>query len=877
MRPAPLFPLAAGLIVGIVLDRSEPTHRDVYLATFAAVCALTAVPSMRRLLAPIMLFIASISAGGMLHLSTVRTIPPSSVERYTGHSKRIVRISGRIASLPRVLESRDNPFSRWTYGGERTALLLAVESIEGVAGDIPASGLIRVTVHEAVLDLREGERVEVFGWLFRLTPPRNPGSFDWASYNRRKGIVARLTCNIQENIRRLGPDAAQPLAGTLVRRFRACVRGMLTDDLAGGTDEEASLLEAMLLGHRSGLDRRLNEVFIRSGTIHFLAVSGVHVAIVMLLARLACRPFTRRPRTRTWVMLLAVILYAVLAEPRPPILRASIISVVFCIACLLGRQRACLNWISASAIILVVADPRMVFDVGFQLSYAAVFGVSYLTPALVGTASELRDQWRGLFRKELLSIPDLDLDDTQPGSDSVALRMARWLKRFVGRYVSGAIVVSLGAWLAALPIIAAYFQRIQPWAALNSLLVFPLVAGVMGLGFAKLLLGGLFPSLGPYLAVPLGIADSLLIRVVELLASLPGVSLGVQTPPIWLIALYYVFLLALIWRFPLRSYYEKAAWADVKIRTADPRQAVASPSPWRTRACVGALASLTVGTTVWFWPKPPAERMVVTVLAVGAGSAIVIELPGGRTILCDAGSSSPYDMGRNTVVPFLQRRGIRRLDRVYIGHANLDHFSGIPAILQEVDAGEIFMNRHFEPKSTPRSPSRHLLDALAKRGHSVQTLDPSVPRWEYGGVTFELLSPLGDFDGSLPANESSSVLRLSYGSHSILLTGDIEKRTQGALLRRGGLHADVLLLPHHGSMRPNSADFFRAVDPGIVIRSSNHRMAETFNGLPEALDTIPVYNTADVGAVEVVMDSKGVRVSCMHPMAGSAPCTPVRP
>ena len=338
MHIAPLSPVAAGLIVGIVLDRSLDIHGAVYCGTFVVTCAITAVRSIRTLLAPPLLLIASMSVGGMLHLGAVRTVPLSSVERYTGRDRHIARIRGTIASWPRVLGSGDNPFARWTYGGDRTVFLLDVESIEGVDGDIPVTGLIRVTVQEAVLDLREDERVEAFGWLYRFRPPGNPGSFDWAWFHRRQGIVAGLSCKHQENILRLDSEPPPP-HGSLASRFRTCVRGMLTDDLATGTDEEASLLEAMILGHRSGLDRRLNEVFIRAGCIHFLAVSGVHVVIVMALARLVCIPFFTGPRTRTLVMLLAVIIYAVVAEPRPPILRASIIAGLYCIARLFGRQR----------------------------------------------------------------------------------------------------------------------------------------------------------------------------------------------------------------------------------------------------------------------------------------------------------------------------------------------------------------------------------------------------------------------------------------------------------------------------------------------------------------------------------------------------------
>ena len=147
----------------------------------------------------------------------------------------------------------------------------------------------------------------------------------------------------------------------------------------------------------------------------------------------------------------------------------------------------------------------------------------------------------------------------------------------------------------------------------------------------------------------------------------------------------------------------------------------------------------------------------------------------------------------------------------------------------------------------------------------METLDLATAEWRSGGVTFDLLSPLdGPARRELSPNDSSTVLRLSYAGRSILLTGDIEERTQRALLERGNLSADVLVLPHHGSVRPSSRAFVEAVAPRVLIRSSHERMDETFSGLQYVVGEIPMFNTADVGAVQVVIDDEGLRVSSMR-------------
>ena len=279
------------------------------------------------------------------------------------------------------------------------------------------------------------------------------------------------------------------------------------------------------------------------------------------------------------------------------------------------------------------------------------------------------------------------------------------------------------------------------------------------------------------------------------------------------------------------------------------------------------LLLLVVAVTAWQWPKRPG-RLTATFLAVGRGSATVIELPDGRTILCDAGTSSPYDIGRSAVVPFLRHRGIRRIDRVHLSHANLDHFSGLPTIIEEIPTGPVIVNGYFESRSPAGSPSRHLLELLARRGRWVQTLDPPPTYWELDGVTFEHLSPPDGLADEVSTNNTSTVLRVSYAGHSILLTGDIDEHALHALINRGNIHADVLVAPHHGAVRSSTGSFIAAVAPSVVIRSSSERTEETYSGLQQIIGTIrgtgsipELYNTADVGAVEVVIDRDGVRIS----------------
>ena len=851
MAAAPLSPVAVGIISGIVVDRRFGPDPWIFGSLLAGATIAALFGRIRVLTAPLIVVIAAVAAGGLLHCSSARVVPQSSIKRVADREGRIARIRGVVASEPRLLQTNDGPFSRWQYRSDETAFLLDVEKIEGEDGWFSATGLIRVTMREAVFDLREGESVEVFGRIVALVPPMNPGAFDWRDFYRLQGVVARMYCDQRENVVRL--DKGAPAAAGWVGWMRAEARGLLTNDIATGAAEEASLLEAMVLGHRSRFDRRLNEVFTRAGCIHFIAVSGTNIVVLIGAVWFAGRLVGLNRRRCAWAMAAAVVLYTVLAEPRPPVLRACVMGLLFCAALLLRRTGSHFNWICAAVVLLCLFDPNTVFDVGFQLSFAAVLGVAYLSPALFGAIGRFYWWVRRVARRDRFVEADAHLRAIAAENTPNDWRQRTRLAVASVRLFAMIPAVSLAAWACGLPITAVYFQRIQPWGAPNSLLVYPLMSVVMILGLMKVAAAALSPTLAALLSGVLTRVDELLVWLVERLAELPGASVFVSSPPWWLTASFYLFLLAFAVHFKRRVRRVATDGEDADKATSDG----ARLSGW---ACVGTLSVLTVCAIAWCRPVARVERMVIDVLSVGAGSATVIELPNGETFLYDAGSLSRMDVGESVVIPFLRDRGIRRLEEIYLSHPNLDHFSGVPAIVGEVPCGAVMVNRCFTGGAGLRSPSRHLLEMLSSSGHAVEVLDPATHAWERGGVRFEVLWP-GDAEcGELESNDTSTVLRLSYAGHLVLLTGDIEEAAERALIERGRLRADVLVLPHHGSVRPTTREFLKAVGARACVRSSVQRLERTDNGLIEVVGDTPIYNTADVGAVRIEIDAEGVRI-----------------
>ncbi len=768
--------IATAHAVGIALaDRFGPP--SLVCATGAAVGLLAAYRLGRRgaragSASALLLAFACLGAHGLV----IRAAPPRAPDGLAWSGEAVVE--ARVRRSMGVV-SRSGLARRVELDAVRAVAEVAeaAESAEGSTAAPPTASLFAAVDDPAFVALEglaEGDRLRARLRFAPLDSRANPGAADRATASRRRGLAARAELVHPGLLQPIDRERRPVWVGW--GRWREGLVERLAEQGRGGR-----LLAALALGEGSAVVEADRGAASRLGLSHLLAVSGLHVAVVLatgfaaarrLLAR--CGRLARRRDVRPFALLFALAgagAYAWLAGGRPPVVRAWVLAACVALGWVAGRRRAAPESLSAAALVVLARDPAALFDPGAQLSFAACAGL--------------------LARPVPADLPAALDAEAEPRA-SLPARLAAAFAR--------SIWVTCGAVAATAPVLALHAGRASPWSLVTNGLAVPWTSLVLlptSLVSAGLAAAGP-ASPGSWRAEWLSACAAFarlhldaLRGVAEWLPVLPvasHASLGEAAPP----AL--PFLLV------------AAGLAVLAVR--------ARRMSSRLVGCVVTVAGLALAPTPGIDPPPPR----VVVLDVGQADAVLVQ---GRdaSILVDAGGAIPgrWDAGSQVVLPALRALGVSRLAALALTHADLDHRGGAAAVLSGLPVEELWL-----PAGAEHEPAWGELARLARdRGGRVRWRSNADPAERIGDLRVEVLWPPPGAARSDSRNEGSLVLAIAAGAGRVLSTGDAGRETEDALLGSGTpLRASLLKVGHHGSGGGSSGRFLEAVDAGVALVSA---------------------------------------------------------
>lgn len=783
--------LMVGLLysAGIVLADLSPFSLPVFvLLGAAAAVALLAMGWTKARWVLLLVVLPLAGAANLAFRSSV--LAPHDLRTLLGQQPALAWVRGRLVATPSARLEETRQREAW-----RSLSLLEVSAIQLQGHDWqPAAGRVMVgTPGLPGKDFFGGREVEIDG---TLRPPRRAGAeglFDYARYLQRQGVYYQLVVASTNDWRvaASNPSMTRPLAD----RFCEWAKGMLARGLPA-EDEPLQLLWAMTLGWKAALTAEVSEPFMRSGTMHVFAISGLHIALISGILVAALRVF-RVPRFACGGIVIPFLwIYTAFTGWQASAIRSTIMMSVIIAGWSLRRPSDLLNSLAAAACIILLLDPRQLFQASFQLSFFVVFSLALFLPVLDG------------IRRKILRCDPLVPDELRP-------RWQRWARPPLD-YVSSGLTTSFAAWLGSIPLVAYYFHLFTPVSLVANVMVVPLSGLALACTMGSLFVGAWVPLAAELFNNSAWLFMWLMVRVSHWCAQLPGACLHAASPSALNFVLYYTVLFSVL-----------AGWLT------------------RPRLRAWMAGGLLLLASLWVWQFERGIRTTrVTVLPLNGGEAVYFRPAGSsENLLIDCGDASSFDF---IVKPFLQGQGVNRLGGMLLTHGDIRNVGGALAAQATFRPEKVFLN-HLSFRSAAYRQARTYFE---KRPGSSQT-----PRRGDAIGPWQVLHP-DELDAFSQADDGTFVLRAEIEGFGVLLLSDLGKSGQSALLRRyPKLRADVVFagLPARGE--PLAEALLDRLGPqAIVVTDSEYpATARASRGLQERLSVraIPVFYTRRTGGLMV--------------------------
>jgi competence protein ComEC len=731
--------------------------------------------------------------GGAIYFQASRpSVNEDSLQFY--NNQGIVEVKGIVAQDPDV-------------GDKTTNLHLSAREIKTSEEWRQVSGMALLTMPRYPA-YHYGDVLLVKGKM--ETPPQLDG-FDYQSYLAHQEIYSLMRYPRVEVLET--GQGAKPLAWiySLRDRFSQTLARVLPEP-------QASLAQGIILGIRTNIPASLEDDFVRSGTAHILAISGINLTIVAgILVSLGIWAFGRRRYTYIWVALSIIWLYTLLTGLHPPALRAAIMVSLFLTADFLGRQRSGIIALFLAAAVMVGINPQVLWDASFQMSFVAMAGLIFICPPL-----------QSLGRKAVTATV---------GEEGTLPRVANVL--------TDSFSVSLGAVLAVWPLTAYYFGVISWVGPLATFLALPVLPAIIVTGVLAGIFGLVLIPLGQAISWLTWLFLSYTMVVVKVFAAIPSSSIETSTLEVSLLVIYYAVLVLALW-----ANSQRKRLAELMSKAADFMAGL--PMKW-VIPCL-----LVIATLVWLAVAAmPDDRLQVSFLNVGQGDAILIQ-KGTQQILVDGGPSPQaigLELGKK--MPFWDRT----IDLVVLTHPQADHLTGLVEVLKRYKVRQVLY-----PDLEYESPLYNEWLSLIETRDIKCTLAQAGQRIDFGSeVAIEVLNPQTPLltGTASDTNTNSVVLRITVGRVSFLLTADIGQEVERELItRRADLNSTVLKVAHHGSDTSTSPEFLAVVIPRIAVISVGQDNTfglpsqEIVGRLEETLEPENVYRTDEDGTIEFITDGE---------------------
>lgn len=675
------------------------------------------------------------------------------------------------------------------------------------------------------LDYINGDYICMSGTVSVPDSATNPGTFDQYIYLRNKGYYLCISNGTIES----GNHRPYSIEGFLYGIKNRCTK--IIDN--SFDSESAGIVKAMLVADKSTLDKNIKKLYSENGIAHIMAISGVHVAIIGM----TLYGFLRKLRIGRLISgtfsIAIIILYGIMTGMSSSTERAVIMLILSIAAEYFGRKTDAPTSMGFAMIIMVLGNPYVILDAGFQLSFAAITGVTVVAPQL-----------RKLLRMFKRFIKEADEKKKQKHKKIMSLR------KMIIKLID-ALVVGIASFITTTPVIIYYYYQFPPYSILINLIVIPLVSLIVGGSILVVLTGLFFTGAAVVMTYPVRLILFGYKYLCIFASGLPGASVLVGHISIGMVFVYYLSVVLIF-----------AILRMIRIGKTER----GGPILYLMLATV---LFLTVVYEVYSYDK----SLKIVYMDVGQGDGVLLRTSGHGGILIDGGSSSNKRVGEYVMVPVLKYYGVSEIEYAFVSHGDADHVSGLEYLLNEEQSGVHVVNLVL-PEYGDQDALQELKSEATANNVNIIYMKPgdniTYNHQHAETINIECLYPDEEAGQSvLDTNNLSMILKTtitwdvreadienlnkssdSDASLSLLFVGDAGIAAEKRLIELYGKNSlgeisdsiacDILKVGHHGSRNSSGSDFLKRVSAmyGIISCGKDNRYghphAETLERLKMA-------------------------------------------
>ena len=669
---------------------------------------------------------------------------------------------------------------------------------------------------EKIPNVKIGNIIKVRGKLRQFEEAANKGNFDSRKYYLSLGFYGKIEAGTIEVINSEYSGIRQGLYELRMEIIERLEK--LCSDNKGIfsiINNKNGIIGAIILGDKTDLDSDIKELYSVSGIAHILAISGLHISFIgMAIYRLLRRRF--RFLFSAAVSIPVVLSFGIMSGFGISTIRSIIMFILKIIGEVLGRKYDAITAISLAGLVLLVQNPFVVCNSGFQMSFGAIIAIVLILPIV----------------EEILN------------TDNKIIKV-----------LSANFTISL----VMNPILAWNYYELPTFSFLLNIVVVPLMSVVIVSSIVGIFCSCIMFGFGKVVIFPgCGILE-LYTFLCNIINKSSVTSIVVGQPKVTIIIVYYAILLVVL--FGLKNIRTKYTRAEkerniikketglVLEKKAKKERRIKGQNVKIRLACI--VGVLLVICLRYYIPNP---GFYITFINVGQGDGILIHGDNGTKVMVDGGSTSEKQVAKNCIVPYLKAEGIGTIDYSIITHTDKDHISGILEILENNNSNRIRIKNLVMPDINMKDDTYNELIEKAKLKKINVLYIKKGDTLSLGKTKIKCIYPETTTTAS-DKNDYCTVLSVKNKTSKILLTGDISKEIEEKIKDDIEENYTVLKVAHHGSNYSSSEKFLKKVNPKYSIisvgknNSYGHPGNETMERLRKQGGVI--YRTDEKGGITI--------------------------